>query len=237
MAGRSGPPAFPQAGRLPASRDDYVGGPISVDFEIWDFTWRSLVLVVSFLVVIPVPWALLMYCRWIVSCLRVPQRPNLGFTGRAVDLMWFYVAALLFIAVSWSQSQGLNLAVTVVEFVLYWLFLKWFMANLSSNGQPLGLSFSGSLWGFLGYSLLAAVSILTIIGWAWVYVAQLRWMCRHIDGTRREVVFNATGLEFLWRAVVTALACIFIIPIPWMYRWFTRWLASQIELVPHASNP
>jgi hypothetical protein len=173
-----------------------------------------------------------MYCRWIVSCVRVPQRPNLGFTGGVVELMWFYAAVLLYIVAAWTQSQTLSFAVNIVQLVLYWLLIKWFVANLSSNGQPLGLSFSGSVWGFLGFTLLGVVSLVTIIGWAWVYVAQLRWMCRHIDGTRREVVFNATGLEFLWRAVVTALACLFIIPIPWMYRWFTRWLASQTALVP-----
>jgi hypothetical protein len=162
---------------------------------------------------------------------RVPQRPNLGFTGRAVDLMWFYALVVLYIVAAWTQIQALNIAVDVVQLVLYWLLIKWFMANLSSNGQPLGLGFSGSLWGFLGWSLLAFVSIITIVGWAWVYVAQLRWMCRHIEGTRREVEFNATGLEFLWRSLVTALGSLFIIPIPWMYRWFTRWLASQIALV------
>jgi hypothetical protein len=172
-----------------------------------------------------------MYCRWIVSCTRVPQRPNLAFTGRAVDLMWFYAVVILFIAAAWTQSQVLNLALSVVEFVLYWLLIKWFVANLSSDGQPLRLRFSGSFWGFLGWSLLAVLSVITIIGWAWVYVAQIRWMCRHIEGTRREVVFNATGLEFLWRSIVTALPSLLIIPIPWMYRWFTRWLVSQIVLV------
>jgi hypothetical protein len=180
---------------------------------------------------------MLMYCRWIVSCLRVPQRPNLGFTGSAVELMWFYAAALLYIVSAWTQSQVVGVAVDVVQLVLYWLLIKWFMANLSSDGQPLGLSFSGSFWGFLGFTLLGVVSVITIVGWAWVYVAQLRWMCRHIEGTRREVVFNATGLEFLWRGLVMALGCVLIIPIPWMYRWFTRWLASQTELVPHTSNP
>jgi hypothetical protein len=232
MSGGSSPPAFPYAQAELASRDGLEGGVISVDFGIWDFTWRSLALAFSFLFVIPVPWALLMYCRWIVSCVRVPQRPNLGFTGGVVELMWFYAAVLLYIVAAWTQSQTLSFAVNIVQLVLYWLLIKWFVANLSSNGQPLGLSFSGSVWGFLGFTLLGVVSLVTIIGWAWVYVAQLRWMCRHIDGTRREVVFNATGLEFLWRAVVTALACLFIIPIPWMYRWFTRWLASQTALVP-----
>jgi hypothetical protein len=229
LAGAS-PPAMPRPGGLPISGGD-SGGPISVDFGIWDFTWRSLVLLIGFLFIIPLPWAMLMYCRWIVSCVHVPQRPNLGFTGRAIDLMWFYAAVLLYIVAASTQTQALNFAVNVVQLVLYWLLIKWFVANLSSNGQPLGLRFSGSFWGFLGWSLLAVVSIFTIIGWAWVYVAQLRWMCRHIEGTRRAVVFNATGLEFLWRAIVTAFGCLFIIPIPWMYRWFTRWLASQTTLV------
>jgi hypothetical protein len=230
MSGGSGAPTVPQAGGPPPSRGGYGGGPISFEFGILDFTWRSLVLLISFLVVIPLPWALLMYCRWLVSCVRVPQRPNLGFTGRAVDLMWFYALVVLYIVAAWTQIQALNIAVDVVQLVLYWLLIKWFMANISSNGQPLGLGFSGSIWGFIGWSLLAIVSIITIVGWAWVYVAQLRWMCRHIEGTRREVVFNATGLEFLWRSLVTALGSLFIIPIPWMYRWFTRWMASQIEL-------
>jgi hypothetical protein len=228
LSGVSGPPAASGSGGLPASGGS---GPLSVDFGLWPFIWRSLVLFIGFLFIIPLPWAMLMYCRWIVSCVRVPQRPNLGFTGRAVDLMWFYAAVLLYIAAAWTQSQVLNFAVNVVQLVLYWLLIKWFIANLSSNGQPLGLRFSGSFWGFVGWTLLAVVSVITIIGWAWVYVAQLRWMCRHIEGTRREVVFSATGLEFLWRGVVTAVCCLFIIPIPWMYRWFTRWLASQTILV------
>jgi hypothetical protein len=227
----SGPPAASSPGGLAAGGGSHGGGPLSVDFGLWPFIWRSLVLFIGFLFIIPLPWAMLMYCRWIVSCVRVPQRPNLGFTGRAVDLMWFYAAVLLYIAAAWTQSQALNFAVNVVQLVLYWLLIKWFVANLSSNGQPLGLRFSGSFWGFVGWSLLTVISIITIIGWAWVYVAQLRWMCRHIEGTRREVIFSATGLEFLWRAVVTALCCLFIIPIPWMYRWFTRWLASQTTLV------
>ena len=28
-----------------------------------------------------------------------------------------------------------------------------------------------------------------------------------------------------------ALACVFIIPIPWVMRWYTQWYVSQFELV------
>ena len=56
----------------------------------------------------------------------------------------------------------------LIQLGLYWLAIKWFVANLASNGQPLGLSFSGSFWGYLGWNILAALSMITIIGWAWV---------------------------------------------------------------------
>ena len=52
-----------------------------------------------------------------------------------------------------------------------------------------------------------------------------------LEGPRREAIFKASGLEYLWRCVVTAIACAFIIPIPWMIRWMMRWQVSQIELV------
>jgi len=236
LSDAGGPPAVPRPGDPLGSAGGHGGGRLSIEFGIWVFTWRSLVLFIGLLLLIPVPWVIVMYCRWIVTCTRVPQRPNLDFTGRAVDLMWFYAAVILFIAAAWSQSQALNLAVNVVQLVLYWLLIKWFIANLGSNGQPLRLRFSGSFWSFLGWSLLAILSVITIIGWAWVYVAQIRWMCRHIEGTRRDVVFTATGLEFLWRAFVTALPCLLIVPIPWMYRWFTRWLVSQIVLVERTAR-
>ena len=121
--------------------------------------------------------------------------------------MWFYAAAVLYIAAALTGSQDFGLAADVAQLALYWLLIKWFFANLSSNGQPLGLRFAGSFWGFLGWCLLAVVSVITVIGWAWAYAAQLRWICRHIEGTRRDVVFIGTGIEFLWRSIVLFLGC------------------------------
>ena len=57
----------------------------------------------------------------------------------------------------------------------------------------------------------------------------------YVDGTRREIIFNASGLEVLWRTVVVAIGCILIIPIPWVLGWIARWYISQIELAPRAA--
>jgi hypothetical protein len=235
LAGASGPPPVLQAGGPLTTAGGPAGGPLSIDFGIWEFTWRSVVLWIGLVFVIPVPWVLVMYSRWIVSRTRVPQRPILAFTGRPVTLMWYFAAIVLIFCVALIGTHLLNYLTIIVEILLYWLFIKWFVANVGSDEPPLALKFSGSFWGYLGWNILAFVSVITIIGWAWVYTAQIRWICRHIEGTRREIVFKATGLEFLWRSLVTALCCVFIIPIPWVMRWFIRWQASQVVLLERAT--
>jgi hypothetical protein len=58
----------------------------------------------------------------------------------------------------------------------------------------------------------------------------MRWICRNVSGTRREISFNATGLQLLWRTLVFAIGFVFLIPIPWMLRWYTSWYVSQFAL-------
>jgi hypothetical protein len=239
VPGGSTPPAMPHPGG-PAPMGGtgrYSGGPLSIDFGILDFVWRTLVLIVGLIIIIPAPWVLVWYIKWIVPCVQVPGRPNLSFEGQVMTIVpWFFGLVVLMIAVGMVGSEILSNLMILVQMAFYWLFLKWFIANLASNGQLLGLSFSGSVWAYLGWTILAAVSIITIIGWAWVYVAWMRWFCRNIQGTRREVLFIGSGLEFLWRAVVAGLASFFIIPIPWMYRWMSQWLASQTVLAERGAH-
>jgi len=231
VPGGSGPPSVPHPGGPPPMGGSYSGGPLSIDFGILEFTWRTLVLVVGLIFIIPAPWVLIWYIKWIVPCVRVPGRPNLSFEGEAMTIVpWYFGAVVLVVGVSLIGIQLLSNLMFFVYIALYWLLLRWFVANLASNEQPLGLSFSGSFWAYLGWTILAAISVITIIGWAWVYVAWLRWFCRNIQGTRREVLFIGSGLEFLWRGIVAALVSFFIIPIPWVYRWMSQWLASQTVL-------
>jgi len=236
MSGAARPPAMPQAGAPPMMdgggySGSPAGGHLSVDFGIVDFAWRFIVMLIGTILVIPFPWVMVWFTKWFIPCVSVPGRPNLSFEGRAMTIVpWFFGAILVAIVISYLDIKVLNLVETIIQFALSWLFVRWFVANLASNGQPLGLSFAGSIWAFVGWNLLLALSIFTIIGWAWVYVAQMRWYCRNIQGTRREVTFTGTGLEFLWRAIVAVIACVFVIPIPWMYRWFGQWIASQTVL-------
>ena len=233
----SGPPAIPRAGVPLASSGGYGGGALSIDFEIWDFTWRTIAFVIGSAFVIPFPWLFVWYLKWLVPHVQVPGRPNLSFEGAAMTVVpWFFGTVVLVVLVSLIGVRGLGILSLLAEMALYWLFLRWFITCLASNGRPLGLSFSGSVWAFLGWAIVGTLSIITIVGWAWVYVAGVRWFFRNIEGTRREILFTGTGLELLWRSIVTMIASYFIIPIPWMYRWMWRWKASQTVLVERGTQ-
>jgi hypothetical protein len=67
----------------------------------------------------------------------------------------------------------------------------------------------------------------------------MRWICRNVAGTRREILFKASGLDVLWRTIVFVIACAFLIPIPWVLRWYAQWYVSQFELAPRmaVANP
>ena len=232
-----GPPMMGSGGYAGAGGYGGPGGAsLAVDFGILEFTWRTLALVIGSFFIIPVPWLFVWYTQWIVSCVKVPGRPNLSFTGNAMTLVpWFFGFIVLAIAIGYIGSEILSNLLFIVQIVLYWLLIKWMIANLASNGQPLGLSFTGSIWAYIGWNLLFAISIITIIGWAWVAAAQMRWFCRSIEGTRREIVFKGSGLDILWRGIVAVILCSLIIPIPWVYRWIMNWFASQTELVARGS--
>ena len=237
IPGGSGPPVIAQPGSPMVAAGGYSGGALSIDFGVLEFTWRCIALAIACVFIVPAPWAVVWYIKWLVPLVHVPGRPNLSFEGGAMQIVpWFFGAIVLFVVVSLMGAPSLNFLMILVWIALHWLFTRWLVANLASNGQPLGFGFSGTPWAYLGWIILASISGITIIGWAWVYVAWMRWYCRNIQGTRREVVFIGSGLEFLWRAIVAAIASSFIIPIPWMYRWIMRWLASQTVLAERGAD-
>jgi hypothetical protein len=233
-AAPSTPPVFTRPGETLTGGGGFTGLALSADFSIWELLGRSLIFVIGFLLVIPAPWVAASFYRWFVSQVRVPQRPNLDFTGQPMDVWWVFVLLALCTYAGVAGIDYLRFILLPVQAYLSWMTVKWIVANISSNGQPLQLSFRGEALHYVGWYVLLNISFITIIGWAWVTTAWTRWMFRNIDGTRREIIFNASGLEVLWRTLVFAIGCAFIIPIPWVLGWFARWYVSQIALAPRA---
>jgi GYF domain 2 len=234
MASAGGPPSLSMGGPPPMMGAGGAGNALSAELPLWGLLGRTLLYIIGMLVVIPAPWVATGFYRWFVSQMRVPGRPNLSFTGQVGDIWWVFVLLALLGLVGAYDSTYQIIAI-VLQAVLSWMVLRWIVSNLASNGQKIPTTFDGSIWTYIGWQILMIVSFITIIGWAWVITAMLRWICRNISGARREIVFNGSGLEVLWRSIVVAIACAFIIPIPWMLRWYARWYVSQFALAPRGA--
>jgi GYF domain 2 len=229
LSGTSRPPAFP--GSVRASAGVAGTGSLSLETGIWALLGRALMLFFGNLLVIPAPWVACSFYRWLLAHLHAPQRPNLGFTGQPGDIWYVFVLLALGSYAGLSGIPYLQYVLLPVQAFLSWMTVRWFIANISSDGQRLPLTFVGPALTYVGWYVLGIVSIITIVGWAWVTTAFIRWACHNIDGTRREVTFTASGWQMLWRTVVFGLGCGLIIPIPWVLAWYIRWNVSQIELV------
>jgi GYF domain 2 len=232
LSGDSGPaPVAPSGVPLTTGAS---GQPLSADFGIWALLGRGLLFSIGSMLVIPAPWTATSFYRWCVECLRVPQRPDLGFTGKPGDIWYVFVMQGLCSYAGFSDDWYPTLIVIPLEGFLSWMTVKWIFANISSEGRQLPLNFAGSPWSYVGWYLLLYVSVITIIGWAWVITAWMRWICRNVDGTRRDIVFKVDGWDILWRTVITVLLAVLIIPIPWVTAWYYRWYVSQFALVERA---
>ncbi|HLZ03556.1 MAG TPA: DUF4339 domain-containing protein [Bradyrhizobium sp.] len=243
MAGAMAPPMIPpgggpvmSGGGNNAGAAGYGGnGAFSLDVGIWALLGRSLLFVIGVLLVIPAPWVATSFYRWLVQHIRVPGRPNLDFTGQLGDIWWVFVLLGLCSYGGATGYASVRLILIPVQAYLSWMAVRWVVANISSNGVKLPLEFKGSWLGYIGWYLLLMISAITIVGWAWVTSAWMRWNCRNVSGTHREVIFTGSGLEILWRTIVFAIGCAFLIPIPWVLRWFANWYTSKVSVVPRGA--
>jgi GYF domain 2 len=225
-----GPPAVPGSGTPRPGSYALSDTPFAAAFGVWALLGRTLLLLIGYLLVIPAPWTATGFYRWFIAHVRVPQRANLAFTGEPGDIWYVFVILGLCSYAGFSGVPGLTYILIPVQAYLSWMMVRWIVANLSSEGRELPLSFTGSPWTYAGWYVLLLVSLITIVGWAWVTTAWMRWMCRNIAGTQREVLFMVGGWQVLWRTVVFALCMSLIIPIPWILRWYAGWYVSQFAL-------
>ena len=242
MVGGAGarPPMMPQGGAVMGggygADSGYAdGGALSVDLPLWSFFGYCVLLVLGNLVVLPSPWIVTGYYRWLAPRIHVPGRPNLRFTGQVGDI-WWAIGGLALTGYLGLVDQRLQLIGVLLQAVFSWILMRWVVSHLSSNGQHLPITFKGSVWGFVGFQVLMVLSVLTIIGWAWVITAWMRWIFRNVEGTRREVVFTGSGLQVLWRTIVLSVLMLLIIPIPWMIRWYSKWFVSQVAVVERGAD-
>ena len=223
-----GPTSVAVRASMPASGPAI--GPLHAAIPVWGLVWRSVLVFLGDLLIIPAPWASTWFYKWLCERVSLPDGRPLTFSGRAGDI-WYVFIAWSVLPMIGGQFGWYSVPVTIL---LWWIFtvmvLKWFCAHASTADGSLKLSFEGGYLPYIGWNILLLLSVFTIVGGAWVMKYMLRWICRNIRGTA-EFAFTGTGLAILWRGLVFALLSILIIPIPWMARWYMRWMISQVAVV------
>ena len=209
-------------------------GPLSTKIRVWPFFGRALLIVIAQIFIIPTPWVMTSFYRWFVDNVELPGGQRVSFAGKPGDIWYIFMLNALCGYVG-LVGHGASLLVLPLTTLFLVIIVRWFWRNIVWQGQTTPLAFTGGYWGLLGWYVLTILSILTIVGWAWVSTAWTRWMCGHVEGSVRKLVFTASGWEFLWRSLLFFLSCIPLVPIPWTMRWYTRWLVSQCALADELS--
>ena len=259
------PPAYPPAAYPPAAYAPYAGPPGGVGFSFWGTGWQALGwgLLYSLLAAtwIGTAWGLEYLYKWFFSKLRLSDNTPVQFVGSGGQVWWVPVVGLLplmaanLIGSLSSMAPELPIEHEIQEilitggaiaaFVLLipgillmcWVavrMLRWLLENLVL-GCGTRLTFTGTMWQYLGWLLLLELSFLSIIGWAWVMVAMIKWMFRNTPSSGgHQLVFYGTGGEVLGRYLLVGLVTMVTLGIaaPWMMVWFVQWAASKTFVVP-----
>jgi GYF domain 2 len=224
--------------------------PLTTHVQMWPLLGRTLLVAIGQVFVIPAPWVMTSFYKWFLEHLELPGQRRASFAGKPMDIWYIFMLypfvllysrffffifdyLLLFLPFYflWTIFSYLEtLAWLLIPAFLALLIVRWVVKNVVWEGQTSQLTFTGGYWPLLGWYVLFGISLFSIVGWAWVQAAWNRWMCHHTEGGNRQLVFIGSGLEILWRTLVFTIGISFIIPIPWVLHWFTRWYVSQFAL-------
>ena len=146
------------------------------------------------------------------------------------------------------------LAIVVTFFSVYvqLVIVRWAIAGINLSDGP-ELHFAGRYARLLVWFLHYVFSFFTIIGWAWVGSAYLRWFARNIIGAGVRFEFHGSGWGILWRAfgiaivggvigvvadmISDVLDILGVIWYLWAVVWLLRWLIRNVVLVRSAPSP
>ncbi len=216
---------------LPATANfDFTAGAL-------DFFFRLLGAIFAMMLVIPAPWIACWYARRIVSHVRLSDGTALMFTGvpSSVAIVAILYGIFLLASATYEDDELWSNILTLAGIPLGWAVLRWFV-----NHAQLGASsfrFDGSIWGYIGWALLTYLSILTIVGWAWVMAAFYRWIARNTRHSEGVLRFVGEGHQILWRLLIFILFCLPVITLPWAMKWLFRWFVQRVEWERQASPP
>ena len=235
LIGADAPQLPPRASALPAAAADggQEGQPLTPTFGTWGLFGRSLVVFIGTVLVIPTPWVNTWFYRWMIDNVELPNGRKVTFAGDPMDIWYIFIANAVLLYVNFVHNYA-GIVTLLLSTLFYLLIMRWLFAKLAWSGQSEQLRFTGSYWALLGWTVLGAVSTITIIGWAWVMTAMMRWMCRNVEGTHTQLSFVGSGWGLLWRSLVYLISIFFIIPIPWTYAWIMRWYVAQFHLSARA---
>jgi len=197
--------------------------------------------------IIPAAWGAAALYRWLIRNLSFDDDTKASFEGQGGQIWsYFALSMLLGIVPLLSRTAGNAETVSYISFGFSILILpisaaiglkiiRWLFANIKfSDGT--NLNFKGSYAPYLGWLLLNVLSAFTIIGWAWVSVAFLRWVCRNIEADSNKIEFVGSGWGLLWRSFLAGLVSFFILPIPWIWLWVFRWGISNIVITKETTS-
>ncbi|MBF0144282.1 MAG: hypothetical protein HQL59_12610 [Magnetococcales bacterium] len=212
---------------------------------------KTLVLVLSCFLVIPIAWALAAFMRWFANSVKSSDGTTLAFEGRGGRIWWLPLVWILPSIVSSAvpllhNELGYYVSQSPGNSFFWGLIVGWVLLPLSSfatlvfwrwvvDGMVPGcgtrFAFKGSYLGVLAWSFIVGLSMLTIVGWAWVSVAMYRWYWRNVEGGGSRLNFTGSGWQMLWRTIAFTLASVLIVPIPWAQNWYLGWYVRCSEIV------
>jgi hypothetical protein len=191
-----------------------------------------LTLVFSLILAIAGTWVFAAACRWFCRNLRFSNGATAEFSGQGIEVLGWWILLVLADR-EWGVAGAAAVLIAIAFFFLAVLatlhIVRWFVSHveLSSNRR---LSFAGKYVGLLGWEVLLPLSMLTIIGWAWVLAAMYRWGARNTRAQDGALQFHGVGPEILWRTLAAILFSIPIVTIPWAWLWYTRWLVRSTTM-------
>lgn len=204
---------------------------------------QTFLYVVLTVLCIPAAWGAANLTGWWAGRTERSDGGRIAFDGRPAEVWGLFLAIVVLdflpqIVRSMTRGDhrgtGMVLVVTLVLLPLIVAVklpaLRWIVTHL--HLEPGGRArFTATYGGYLGWMFILFASYFTIIGWAWVLTAMVRWLCGHIRGQGWTMEFSGTGWSLLWHSGLWLLGCLPIVTIPWVLRAAYAWFTDHASLV------